>query len=118
MKRLSLFALLMTTPVALAAVPMEIVRAGVFSPQEMRIADRIITVTGTIERVWEDGFRLNSGDRTYTVDSWEVCGDFTGRHLTDGDRVTVTGELEGRRGLDAYEIVKDDGTSEGVAICR
>ncbi|MDJ0705009.1 MAG: hypothetical protein QNJ46_17135 [Leptolyngbyaceae cyanobacterium MO_188.B28] len=27
------------------------------------------TYTGTVERVWEDGFRLNTGDRSLRVDS-------------------------------------------------
>ncbi|MDC0835824.1 hypothetical protein CKA32_004433 [Geitlerinema sp. FC II] len=75
------------------------------------------TVTGTVERVWEDGFRLEAGDRNYRVDSWAVCGDNTASHLAPGDRVTVTGELEFRE-FDAYSIVKDDGTSEGLVVCR
>ncbi|MGC9504126.1 hypothetical protein [Baaleninema sp.] len=87
------------------------------SINSFQIADRNLTVTGTIERVWEDGFRLNTGDRNYHVDSWEVCGDNTASHLAPGDRVTVTGELEGGE-FDAYAIVKDNGTPQGLAICR
>ncbi|MDA0866691.1 MAG: hypothetical protein O2890_09770, partial [Cyanobacteria bacterium] len=40
--------------------------------------------TGTVERVWEDGFRLNTGDRTFTVDAWDVYGDATASHVAVG----------------------------------
>ncbi|NJL20271.1 MAG: hypothetical protein HC895_04660 [Leptolyngbyaceae cyanobacterium SM1_3_5] len=62
------------------------------------------THTGTVERVWEDGFRLNTGDRTLTVDSWDVYGDNTPRHVSVGDRVTITGEFEDGE-FDAFSIV-------------
>ena len=69
--------------------------------------------TGTVERVWEDGFRLNTGDRTLTVDSWDLCGDFTANYVAVGDRLTVTGEFEGGE-FDAFSIATSDGTS----LCR
>lgn len=69
--------------------------------------------TGTVERVWEDGFRLNTGERTLRVDSWDVCGDFTTRYVTVGDRLTVTGEFDGRE-FDAFTMTAGDGT----ALCR
>lgn len=56
--------------------------------------DRANAYTGTVERVWEDGFRLNTGDRTLTVDSWDLYGDNTPSHVAVGDRVTITGEFE------------------------
>jgi hypothetical protein len=62
-----------------------------------------ITHTGIIERVWEDGFRLNIGDRTLTVDSWDLYGDHTPRHLSVGDRITLVGERSGRD-FDAFSI--------------
>lgn len=80
-------------------------------------AGRERTFVGTVERVWEDGFRLETGERRVRVDSWDVCGDFTHRNLAVGDRVTVTGEFEGRE-FDAFDIVKDDGSEAGSAICR
>lgn len=52
------------------------------------------TYTGIVERVWEDGFRLNTGDRTITVDSWDVYGDRTPLHIQVGDRISVFGEFE------------------------
>ena len=69
--------------------------------------------SGTIERVWEDGFRLQSDNRAITVDSWDVCGDNTAGHLSAGDRVTVTGEFEGGE-FDAFSITKAD----GAAVCK
>ena len=62
-----------------------------------------VTYTGTVERVWEDGFRLNTGDRTLRVDSWDVYGDNTSGHVAVGDRITVTGEFGGRE-FDAFSI--------------
>lgn len=69
--------------------------------------------TGTVERVWEDGFRLNTGDRNLRVDSWDVCGDFTANHVAVGDRLTVTGEFDGG-GFDAFSITNNSGT----AVCN
>jgi len=66
---------------------------------------------GTVERVWEDGFRLNTGDRTFTVDAWDVYGDSTASHVTVGDELTVTGEFEGGE-FDAFTIT---GTSAAPA---
>ncbi|MBD2315089.1 hypothetical protein H6G20_25820 [Desertifilum sp. FACHB-1129] len=51
--------------------------------------------TGIVERVWEDGFRLNTGNQTFSVDSWDVYGDNTAQFIRVGDRVTITGEFEG-----------------------
>ncbi len=51
--------------------------------------------TGNVERVWEDGFSLNTGDRTIRVDSWDVYGDNTPQNVSVGDRLAVTGEFEG-----------------------
>ena len=65
-----------------------------------------MTYTGTVERVWEDGFRLNTGDRVLTVDSWDIYGDNTPRSITVGDQVTVGGEFDGRE-FDAFSIVKE-----------
>jgi hypothetical protein len=66
--------------------------------------------TGIVERVWEDGFRLNTGDRTIRVDSWEVCGDFTASYVTVGNRISIIGEFEGRE-FDAFGIMDTDGNS-------
>ncbi len=62
--------------------------------------------SGTIERVWEDGFRLKTEERSLRVDSWDVCGDNTSRNLSEGDRVTVDGEFDGRE-FDAFSITKE-----------
>jgi len=64
-----------------------------------------MTYAGTVERVWEDGFRLNTGDRVLTIDAWDVYGDNTPQSITVGDQVTVTGELDGKQ-FDAFSIVK------------
>jgi len=59
--------------------------------------------TGIVEQVWEDGFRLNTGDRSFRVDSWDVYGDNTAQFVQVGDRVTITGEFEGGE-FDAFTI--------------
>lgn len=64
--------------------------------------------TGTVQRVWEDGFSSNTGNRTLRVDSWDLCGDFTANHIRVGDRLTVTGEFEGGE-FDAFSITESDG---------
>ena len=69
--------------------------------------------TGAVQRVWEDGFRLNTGDRNLRVDAWDVCGDSTANHVVVGDRLTVTGEFDGRE-FDALAITNSDGES----LCR
>jgi hypothetical protein len=68
--------------------------------------------TGTVERVWEDGFRLNTGDRTLRVDAWELCGDSTASHISVDDQLTVTGEFELGE-FDAFSITRPDDT----AVC-
>ncbi|WP_416672923.1 hypothetical protein [Egbenema bharatensis] len=69
--------------------------------------------TGTVQRVWEDGFRLNTGDRTLRVDSWDLCGDSTANYVSVGDRLTVTGEFGGGD-FDAFSITNPD----GVGVCQ
>jgi hypothetical protein len=87
-----------------------LVAAGVVSNVQ---AQNSGSFSGTVERVWEDGFRLNIGDRTLRGDSWDVCGDFTANHVAMGDRLTVTGEFEGRE-FDAFSITNSD----GVSLCQ
>ncbi|MBE9047327.1 hypothetical protein IQ255_23495 [Pleurocapsales cyanobacterium LEGE 10410] len=65
------------------------------------------TLTGSVERVWEDGFRLNTGDRVLRVDSWDVYGDNTPENLAVGDRLTVTGEFSGLE-FDAFSITDNE----------
>ncbi|MEO1131782.1 MAG: hypothetical protein AAFX40_03650 [Cyanobacteria bacterium J06639_1] len=71
--------------------------------------DARTVLSGDIARVWEDGFRLVKTDRAIRVDTWEVCGDDTARHLAAGDRVVVTGEFE-RGEFDAIAVTSLDGT--------
>ena len=67
--------------------------------------------TGTVQQVWEDGFQLNTGDRSLRVDSWELYGDSTASHITVGDQITVNGEFDGRQ-FDAFSITDSDGTAQ------
>lgn len=80
---------LLTLSIAAAAIPV--------------IAQSQTTYAGTVERVWEDGFRLNTGDRTFRVDSWDLYGDRTPQFISVGDSITVTGEFEGGE-FDAFSI--------------
>lgn len=52
-------------------------------------------LTGTVERVWEDGFNINTGDRTIRIDSWSICGDNTRQNVSVGDELTLEGEFSG-----------------------
>ncbi len=69
-------------------------------------------LTGTIERVWEDGFSINTGDRTVNVDAWDVCGDNTQQNVSVGDELTVEGEFSGGE-FDASAITN----AEGENLC-
>jgi len=53
------------------------------------------TYTGTAERVWDDGFELDTGDRRLRVDSWDLYGDNTPSRVNVGDRLRVAGEFDG-----------------------
>ena len=66
------------------------------------------TFSGTVERVWEDGFRLNTGDRAFRVDSWDVCGDNTTNHLLADQQVNVSGEFSGLE-FDAFSVTDQEG---------
>ena len=65
------------------------------------------SVAGTVERVWEDGFRLNTEEGSVRVDSWDVYGDNTARKISKGDSITVNGEFDGGE-FDAFSIDKSD----------
>ena len=71
------------------------------------------TFSGIVHQVWEDGFQLNSSGRSITVDSYDICGDNTTRHITVGEKVTVIGEFEGRE-FDAFSITNANVES----VCR
>ncbi|UKO99707.1 hypothetical protein [Nostoc sp. UHCC 0870] len=66
--------------------------------------------SGRVQRVWEDGFRLNTSGRSITVDTYDICGDNTTRHISAGDQVTVIGEFDGGE-FDASSVTKASGTS-------
>lgn len=71
-------------------------------------AQRSTSFTGTVQRVWEDGFSLNVGHRTLRVDSWDLCGDLTANYIHVGNHLTVSGEFE-RGEFDAFSITKPNG---------
>jgi hypothetical protein len=66
------------------------------------------SLVGSVERVWEDGFEINTGDSITQVDAWDLCGDNTQQNIAVGDELTVTGELSGRE-FDASTITNADG---------
>lgn len=100
---------LLATGVTVSATSLFATVLGVFQPAQ---ADTR-SLTGVVERVWEDGFRLRVGDRAITTDTWAVCGDFTARHVRVGDQLTVIGEFEGRE-FDVYGITH----ANGQQVCR
>ena len=73
---------------------------------------RVVPLTGTVDRVWEDGFSINTGDRTVRVDAWDVCGDNTQQNVSVGDELTVEGEFSGGE-FDASAITN----AEGENLC-
>ncbi len=66
--------------------------------------------SGRVQRVWEDGFRLNTSGRSITVDTYDICGDNTTQSISAGDQVTVTGEFEVGE-FDAFSVTKANGKS-------
>ena len=71
-----------------------------------RASHALSTYTGTIEKVWEDGFYLNTtDDATLRVDSWDVFGDHTASQLAVGDQIIMTGEFEWFE-FDAFSITE------------
>lgn len=65
--------------------------------------------TGVVTRVWSDGLRLDvDSGGSIRVDTWEVCGDATPRHIDAGDRIAVsaTRDIFSR---DAWQILDADG---------
>ena len=85
---------------ALAVLATGVAILVIFNP---RISHAQSTYTGTVEKVWEDGFRLPAGDHTLRVDSWNVYGDNTTSGLNVGALITITGEFEGLE-FDAFSI--------------
>ena len=76
------------------------------------------TFSGTVETVLDDGFILNTGERSLKVDSDDRCDDKTLSKLSQGDKLTVTGEFDdddndGNKEFDAHSITKED----NVNIC-
>lgn len=52
------------------------------------------THTGTVERVWEDGFRLHTAEQTLWVDTANLSGENTPANIAVGDQIKVTGEFQ------------------------
>lgn len=81
-----------------------LVTAGIISALSLpQIGHAQATHTGTVERVWEDGFRLHTGDQTLWVNASELYGENTPGNIAVGDRISVTGEFE-RIEFDAFSI--------------
>ena len=77
-------------------------------------AQQTDSFTGTVQRVWEDGFQLDTSDRSLRVDSWDLYGDSTASYITVGDQLTVNGEFAGRE-FDAFSITDSNGTSQATS---
>lgn len=71
-----------------------------------------LSFSGTVERVWEDGFLLNTGSRTLKVDSWDLYRDSTRRFVSNGQELTVFGEFENEE-FDAFSIIHPTGNNPG-----
>jgi hypothetical protein len=73
---------------------------------------RAASFSGTVERVWEDGFQLRTDSRIIVVDSYDLCGDFTARHISTGEQLSVSGEFDEGE-FDAYTLTR----SSGETVC-
>lgn len=51
------------------------------------------THTGTVERVWDDGLRLQTSDQTLWVDTSDLYGNNTPDNIAAGDQISVTGKF-------------------------
>lgn len=74
-------------------------------------------IEGTVERVWEDGLRLQTQGDSVRVDTWAVCGDTTPLHIRAGDTLRIEGDQE-LTGLDAAAITRADGQPACPAEAR
>jgi len=83
---------------------------GIFTTGAAIAETQSATFSGKVYQVWEDGFQLNSESHSITVDSYDLCGDSTARHIKVGEQVTVTGEFEGGE-FDAFSITRANGES-------
>ncbi len=52
-----------------------------------------VTHVGTVERVWDDGFRLQTSEQTLWVDASDLYNNTPG-HITVGDQVSVSGNFD------------------------
>ena len=84
--------------------PLTLITAGIVSVITLsQISHAQATHTGTVERVWEDGFRLHADDQTLWVDTSDLYGENTPNYIAVGDQIKVTGEFE-RIEFDASSI--------------
>jgi hypothetical protein len=86
---------------------------GIFTSGSVIAQTQSAVFSGRVQRVWEDGFQLKTGNRSITVDSYDICGDNTTRHIRVGEQVTVRGEFEGGE-FDAFSVIK----ASGKSVCR
>ena len=81
-----------------------LITAGILSALALpQIGHAQATHTGTVGRVWEDGFRLHTGNQTLWVDASNLSTDNTSGNIAVGDQVSVTGQF-GRIEFDASAI--------------
>jgi hypothetical protein len=64
--------------------------------------------TGTVREVREDEIEVEVDDDTLRFDTWDVCGDNTEEHISEGDEVTVVAERDDDD-YDALRILDADG---------
>ena len=80
---------------------------GSFLAEAATAQARHTTVSGRVQRVWEDGFQLSNEKRSIVVDADDLCRDHTNRHITVGENVTVVGEFDDGE-LDAFSITRSN----------
>lgn len=73
-----------------------------------------LSFNGIVQRVWEDGFSLNTGDRILPIDAWDLYGDSTQRYVIAGDQLTIFGEFDDRE-FDAFSITLEGSSGSNGA---
>lgn len=74
------------------------------------VADRIVTESGTVVLLLDDGFILDTGTQQIEVET-EPLGEREPLNLTVGESVSVYGELDDNDDMDAFTITRQDGST-------
>lgn len=88
-----------------------ILSGGIFGFAPPASADRIVTESGEVVRLLDDGFILDTGTEQLEIDTYPL-GERQPLELTVGESVSVYGELDDDDPeIDAFTITREDGST-------